>query len=276
MTPRALLPLALASMARRLRPETIKRYTPVLEQFVDQYPDRPLADFRPSDIEGFCLGGAPSASSARVRASAVRRLFSFAVREGYIGQSPCHDLSLPKPEARLVNPYTDEEIARIKAACRNDRDSALVLTLLYTGLRISDAITLRWDALHGDHIRIVARKNSREILLPIPKDLGYHLAHMPRVSNEHIFWSGKSAVRTATRNAQRRLAHIFDDAGVSGAYAHRARHTFATRMLAQEGATMEDVAAALGITTAVAETHYAKWSAGRNNRLDKFVRGTWR
>lgn len=274
MTPHAILPAALASAQRRLRPETIKRYAPILEAFAEQYRDTPLAGIRPSDIEGFCLGGPPSPSSARVRAAALRKLFRFAVREGHIAQSPCHDLSLPKPEPRLVNPYTDEEISRIKQACRNDRDSALVLTLLYTGLRISDAITLRWSDIQDGRVRVVARKNSREILLPIPEDLGYHLEALPH-TGEYVFWTGLSAVRTATRNAQRRLAQLFEAAGVSGAYAHRARHTFATRILSSEGATMEDVAAALGITTAVAEAHYAKWSAARNNRLDKFVRRTW-
>lgn len=56
---------------------------------------------------------------------------------------------------------------------------------------------------------------------------------------------------------------------------HRLRDTFAVDLL-EKGVPMEEVSKLLGHTSIrTTEKHYAKWSKGRQDRLDTLVRETW-
>ena len=66
------------------------------------------------------------------------------------------------------------------------------------------------------------------------------------------------------------MAAVFLRSGVPGAKSHRFRHTLATELL-ERGGSMQDVADVLGISIKVAERHYAKWSAGRQERIDRLM-----
>ncbi len=57
----------------------------------------------------------------------------------------------------------------------------------------------------------------------------------------------------------------------TNAKSHRFRHTLATRML-EQGASFEDVAAVLGNSARIVEKHYAKWSKGRQERINRYFR----
>src|SRR5262249_26252001 len=51
---------------------------------------------------------------------------------------------------------------------------------------------------------------------------------------------------------------------------HRVRHTLATRLLAR-GAAFEEIADILGNTLEIVRKHYAKWSKGRQDRIDEVM-----
>jgi integrase len=275
MTINQIIPGVVRSIKRSLSADTGIRYLPIIASFGSQFGDAPVDSLKPRDIEDFVLAGDPMPSTARVRASAVSKIFDDAIRNGEIDFNPCSRLRLPMPKPKKVTPYTADEIGAIlDAAAGNDRGYAMVSLLMHTGLRIRDVVTLRRSSLRGEEIHVNARKNGREIRLPIPKDLAITLRRIPATS-DYFFWTGESDVHTAVRNAQRRLAGIFNEAQVEGAYAHRSRHTLATRILEHPGATMQDVADTLGITLKVAESRYAKWSESRNIRVSGAVRRAW-
>ncbi len=57
---------------------------------------------------------------------------------------------------------------------------------------------------------------------------------------------------------------------------HRLRDTFAVDLLSK-GVPLEEVSKLLGHeSTKSTERSYAKWVKGRQDRLDKLVRGTWK
>jgi integrase len=94
-----------------------------------------------------------SAWSRKGMVTPLGRIFALAVRRGYIPENPLHRLDpdeLPrgqnKTEARTLN--RDELTALIKHAPSKYRP--LIATLVYTGLRIQEALGLVWEDVDFD------------------------------------------------------------------------------------------------------------------------------
>lgn len=66
---------------------------------------------------------------------------------------------------------------------------------------------------------------------------------------------------------RKRLAKVFDDAGIDDGHSHRFRDSFAVALLAR-GISMEHVATLLGISVKIAQKHYAPWETKRQGALD--------
>ncbi len=67
------------------------------------------------------------------------------------------------------------------------------------------------------------------------------------------------------------LRRVFQLSGVTGAHAHRFRHTLATEILAR-GGTERDAADVLGISETIVRNHYAKWASARQERIDRLMK----
>jgi len=182
-----------------------------------------------------------------------------------------------------VEPYTPEEVELIIAATQQfgrnayerKRALAIILTLRFTALRISDVAVLRRDRISKEGGRWVvfirATKNNKRVYLPIPREMKEALDNVP-VPREamadcpYYFWSGKSTVRSIVTVIGESVGAVFKKSGVKKAHAHRFRHTLATELLAA-GASFEEVADVLGDSVDVVKKHYAKWSEARQARV---------
>ncbi len=67
---------------------------------------------------------------------------------------------------------------------------------------------------------------------------------------------------------------MFEISEVSGAHAHRFRHTLATALL-EKGWTTEDVAIVLGSTPEIIRRHYAQWTIQRQERISSLAQDVW-
>ena len=84
-------------------------------------------------------------------------LWTWAVQEGYAKENPLRTIDLPNAQPPVIEPYTREQIEALVKACDRshtwktrelttntrstaDRDHAIVLLLLDTGLRASDSV----------------------------------------------------------------------------------------------------------------------------------------
>lgn len=68
------------------------------------------------------------------------------------------------------------------------------------------------------------------------------------------------------------MSAVFKKSGIPNAGTHRFRHTLATRLLSR-GAAFEEIADILGNTPEIVRKHYAKWSKGRQDRIDDVMLG---
>jgi integrase/recombinase XerD len=154
----------------------------------------------------------------------------------------------------------------------------------WSGLAIRDAMTLprtalTYDAQHSNYLIDTDRtKTGVRVCVAIPKSVGDALLKVEVGGPGYFFWSGNGKPQSATSTwGQRYIAPCFKAAGIESEgnmLSHRLRDTFAVYLL-EHGGSMEDVASALGNSLRVCEKHYAKWSKGRQDRLDTLVRGTF-
>jgi integrase len=172
---------------------------------------------------------------------------------------------------------------------------ALVLLLRYGGLAIIDGACFERTQLvvgKGTYrVRLKSRQKTskREVLQAIdnaiPPFLGKELeAVMDANENpRYAFWnrgdregaSDDAEKREAVKYWQKWIRALLDTAGLPNATSHMFRHTLAIEMI-RNGATFEDVAAALGNTVAVVAKFYShEWAKVRQGRTDKAIKATW-
>lgn len=83
-------------------------------------------------------------SSAYVHshARALRTFLNYCVRDGLLESSPFARVQMPRLEKKILPALTSAEVKRIIAACETDRDRAIVLFLLDSGVRASELCAL--------------------------------------------------------------------------------------------------------------------------------------
>jgi site-specific recombinase XerD len=218
----------------------------------------------------------------------LRYFFKFCAKRKWVTDNPAADSETPRnirpPE---VVPYEAADVAKMLAACESFgrwpyerlRARALILVLRYTGLRITDAITLERSRISNGQLLLHTQKTGGMVFLPIPAELQAALDSLPCPrgtigESRHFFWNGVMSKRATKTTAERTLATVFKLSGVAGAHAHRFRHTLATDVLIK-GGTEQDVADILGISPAIVRKHYAKWSQARQKRITDLMQSMY-
>ncbi len=159
------------------------------------------------------------------------------------------DVKRPKKEEKLPVVITKDEIRRMLETTKN-RKHRLFIELLYgTGLRVSEAISLKWTSLNLDEriniIRSGKGKKDRRIILPdkLRKKLKTY-KNKRKDNNPYIFHSRESHI--SPRQAQRIVKGAAQRAGIDKAvFCHALRSTFATHML-NSGVDIRSVQVLLG------------------------------
>lgn len=227
-------------------------------------------------------------TAARKRLEELRGFFRFCKDSGWIAENPAKSLRPPKVISPPTEPFTDEEVERIRAACAIYPDGlgrahqaharqlrALVELMLHTGLRIGDAVMLRRDSIVAEKLRVRTEKTGTEVFCPLPEWVVRVLAAVRGTSTQYFFWSGQSKAKSAVGDWQRALKKLFKLAGVVDGHAHRFRHTFAKRLLMAR-VPVETVAVLMGHRSpAITIKHYSAWVRERQEQLEASVARVW-
>lgn len=179
--------------ARKLADSTIVSYANTLEHLktyfagkrLDQIDVPGLVQFRGARIviESDGTTRPVTANGAQKENQNIRSFFRFSIACEWIDKNPAKAIKPPKADAIPTLPFTREEVAAILDACgRIDnpnkfwiararlRMRALILTLLYSGLRISDAIKLERSRLDRDGRLPADDEDQNSAVCPYPTD----------------------------------------------------------------------------------------------------------
>ena len=222
-----------------------------------------------------------AASTWRKELETLRAFFAWCLDRKWITDNPAKRLRMPRIEDLSTLPFTAEEIDGLQAACDviasdnhaetayiRQRARALVLVLLYSGLRISDVAQLRRAALEtSGHLVLRVLKTGVRLKVLLHPDAVTALKTLPSVSPEYFFWTGRGSLTTCIKNMRRTVQRLGIIAKVH-AHPHRFRDTFAVELLTQ-GADIRTVQKLLGHTSVrTTEKHYAHFVAAHQALLD--------
>jgi integrase len=279
--------------SRHLADETIRVYRKFIERkflgWCDEEGIRYLRELTFEHMLAFRGSWDYAAITASKRLEVLRLFFRFCVAAEWIDKSPVAGLKAPQVDSSPTLPFTNEELARIYAACdgystngnhgrnRPARVKTFILTLRYSGLRIGDVVTLETSRLSGNNLQLYTAKTGTPVFVPLPEFVADALrAQALRNKNpKFFFWAGVGKVRSGVSAWQRALQIVFGKASIVGGHAHRFRDTFAVSLL-QEGVPLDDVSILLGhSSTDITKKHYAPWVKSWQDRLTERVRQSW-
>jgi integrase/recombinase XerD len=150
----------------------------------------------------------------------------------------------------------------------------------YTGMRVSDAVTLTTDRLDGKRLFLYTQKTGVPVYTILPDSILFALEATPRITVARYFWSGNGKRESVICHWQMRLKKVFDLAGISkglgNAISHRFRDTFAVELLLA-GVPIERVSILLGHQSVrITEKHYSPWVRARQEQLEADVASAWK
>ena len=176
---------------RELAPPSLRKYRNVLEQLKSFCKARhfgTVSELTVETLDDFRVQRDISALTASKELQTLRQFCAFCVSRRWLGQNVAKDLRPPKgARPKEVNPYTEAEVARIIAACdeigksayERKRARAMILLMRYTGLRISDVMTLARDRVRDGIIHLHTQKTAGVVRLPVPIELRRALDELP-------------------------------------------------------------------------------------------------
>jgi site-specific recombinase XerD len=152
----------------------------------------------------------------------------------------------------------DLQLSRIRYPKRwltHQRDASLTILLLHTGLRLSEALSLRLDDLQlmdrKGQVTVRQGKGGKSCTVPLNVDARKALQNWQSVRPVDagtFLWVGLengSTQALSSRSVQRALLRIGEAAGLDRLTPHVLRHTFAKNLI-DAGVGLEKVAALLG------------------------------
>jgi integrase len=261
--------------ARGLAGPTLRKYRTLAKQmrefastrvlYLNELTTELTREFRSSWKDG------PRAAGKKLER--VRAFFRFATENGWIDESPAKRLKPPIVKDRPTLPFSREEMARILEHAGDSR--LFILTMRYTGMRISDTAMLQASTINGNKVFLYTHKTGVPVYVPIPDFLANELASI-RPAGGYLFLRGQSTrLETCTDLWRRQLARVFKNAKVANGHPHRFRDTFAVELLLV-GVPIEHVSVLLGhASMKVTEKHYAPWVKSRQEKLEEEVQKSW-
>lgn len=286
--------LAYLRLERGLSPRTVEAYAADLAGwvqfagFASPVSAGDLARVRTRDLRRW-LGhleerGLARATVAR-KLAAVRGLFHFAVREGWLDSSPAGRLSTPRRHRRLPGSYSVEEAEAVLRAAGDHRDplglrNRALLELLYgCGLRVGEVCGLDLEDLDldGGWLRVFGKGRKERILPlagPVAEALQAYLeAGRPYLEERRRGRKGGASDggavflnrwgrRLSPRGVQRVVARAGRAVSRLRAHPHLLRHSFATHLL-DGGADLRAVQELLGHASLAATQIYTHVSRAR-------------
>jgi integrase/recombinase XerD len=227
-------------------PATRMAYTRDVELFLKAV-GKPLREVAGADVALFAADLRGSRSTQARRVASLKSLFGFGLKLGLLPANPTLVIRCPRAEgAAHERILTEEEVTLVIAEAAPGRDRCLVRTLYLAGLRITEALGLRFVDV-GKRWLTVRGKGSRTRTVVVPLDLVNDLRLLrwqTDLDEAHVF-KGEHGRTISGRYARRMIRVASEEAIGKPISPHFLRHTHATVAL-EKGAPIHLVQNSLG------------------------------
>jgi site-specific recombinase XerD len=270
--------------ARNLADSTIRSYTKTLAHLAAFCASRGIRGMDGIDLgmlTDFRAGRKVEPSTSGKELETLRAFCAFCKKRAWMVENYAKDLEPPQEDGPPTLPFASEEVEAILEACagiegeteetrerRRKETRALCLLMLYSGLRISDAVMLKTSAVDLASGKLLLRvmKTGAPLYVRLRKPATEALEAL-NATGEYFFWNGASKRDSATEHARRNIYRAMAIAGVPG-HPHRFRDTFSVSLL-EKGEALHTVQLLLGHTSIkTTEKHYAPYVESFQRILD--------
>jgi len=222
-----------------------------------------------------CTGKQISPRTVQCHVRALKAFSTWLYLEGHNRDNMLQNLKLPKAPSKIIEPLTPEEIKGILSCLQGNsfiktRNHAILVTLLDTGLRVSEAANMGLNNVNmvDGYVKVMG-KGSKERLVPLGKYaqmilLNYINKVRSRLNNtedDGVFLStnGRPISSNTIKLSLSRLART---SGVTRLHAHLCRHTFAINYLLN-GGDIFSLKEILGHTSLDMVNHYLHFTGAQ-------------
>lgn len=226
-----------------------------------------VKDINLNDLRAFiyeeCKGNKESTINSKV--IYLQNFFKWLVDEEIIDKDPSRKLPQLKVPKRLRHALSIEEIERLRIACVDTRERALIELLFSTGCRLSELVQINKQDINYVHNSInVIGKGNKERTIFFNDKTKVHLENYLNSRKDYceaLFATSKRPFkRLEKRGVQDALKKIAKRAGFDKSiYPHIFRHSFASLGL-QNGASIVTIQNLLGHSSITTTERYAETS----------------
>lgn len=187
--------------------------------------------------------------------------FAWLEEEDYILKSPVRRIHKIKTTVAVREVYTDDEMERLRDACENSRDLAIIDVLASTGMRIGELVKLNRDDIDfTERECLVLGKGDKERMVYFDARAKLHLKvylDSRTDDNEALFVGLRAPRNRVTINGiELRVRELGRKVGIKKCHPHKFRRTMATVAI-DKGMPIEQVQRLLGHEKIDTTLHYA-------------------
>lgn len=181
--------------------------------------------------------------------------------------NPWADIPRRRLDTVARKPFSDDEVRRLLEATSGEL-RVLIAVGRYTGMRLGDAVNLRWSCIQGDRISVPrTRKTGAPVALPLHPNLAEALSRLPRrratVTPDlaKLYAHDASKVTNMVQKAISSIGlrtKVKARSGTKGRVEHgyhSLRHTFVTRAI-EAGVPSDVVREMVGHSSLIMTEHY--------------------
>ena len=235
----------------RKAPHTFETEIGQLNKFLLPIENGKVKDINTKSIQSFLLDLSKENKKPRTinhYLKAIRNFFNFAISQGYIHENPTKmikRLKEPKEPPRFLS---QEEIRKLLKESQKSHLYPMILTALYTGLRVKELMNLEWEDFDFENKTLIVRnkagfktKNRQFRVIPLPEAYMSKIKPFIKKKGPCFTYNGASFKELP----KRAFKTILKRSGINNCGWHTLRKTFASHLIMQ-GVSITKVAKWLG------------------------------
>jgi integrase/recombinase XerD len=283
--------LAQLEAEKRYSNNTIAAYRNDLTQFIHflngRFPSGiNFADITEADVNVYVeslLAKSYASSSVARKVAAVKSFFNYLTDAGVVSENPTANITSPKVKKRPPQALSEKDIEMLlhattkKQTPKNLRDTALLQMLYATGMRVTEAVSLKVSDLNLDEMTLICTgKEDGQRILPYDTSTAEVLetyltdgrpALLKQQTEDALFLNHRG--QQLTRQGLWLIIKAYaKDAGLTTTVTpHTLRHSFAAHKLAT-GSDLHDVQQLLGHANISTTQIYTQPTNNKNKKED--------
>lgn len=249
------------------KPTTARDYHSIIRRFIrPRLGPLPIAEVTRADVVAFHHALRETPYQANRPAAMLSKLFNLAEDWGLRqpGSNPARRIKKYREEEKKRY-LSDEEQVRLgevlaealEAGTESVYVVSALLLLIYTGCRLSEILTLRWDYVTTHHLELPDSKTGRR-RIPLPREAYDILMELSRQPGNPYVILGESE-HGPLNNLQKPWRRIRRAAGLDDVRIHDLRHTYASVAMKDgiDPFTLKEIMGHKNLTTTLRYAHLA-------------------